>query len=172
MFSLGICFKSLLMLSVKWKFYKILNFVLLISATILFLIMLTVITDNVQDITAYLVALIFLLMIFQAFINLYIVSKNFPYHKLTDARLRWHFTSITINSISFIGMSIFLVFVILKVSERNGDDDIGLIILLVCCSILLMDGFILFCQFIIPTYLKKNNTTLFHSMINSIGENI
>ena len=159
------------MLSVKWKFYKTLNYVLLISATILFLIMLTVITDNMDDITAYLVASIFLFMIIQAFINVYILSKNFPYHKLTGARLRWHFTSVIINSASFIGLFIFMVFVILKAPGGNDTDDVGLVVLLVCSFILLTDGFILFCQFTVPSYLKKNNTNLFHSMINSIGEN-
>ena len=160
------------MLSFKWKFYKILNYFLLISATILFLVMLTVITDNIDDITAYLVAFIFLFMIIQVLINFYIISKNFPYHKLTGATLRWHFTSIIINSASFIGLFIFIVFVIMKVAERNGTDEIGLIILLVCSFVLLIDGFILFCQFTIPSYLTKNNTNLFHSMMNSIGENI
>ena len=159
------------MLSVKWKFYKILNYVLLISATILFLVMLTIITDNITDITAYLVAFIFLFMIIQVLINFYIISKNFPYHKLTGAKLRWHFTSIIFNAASFIGLSIFIIFVIMKVAGRNGTDEIGLIILLVCSFVLLIDGFILFCQFTIPSYLKKNNTNLLHSMINSIGEN-
>jgi hypothetical protein len=60
----------------------------------------------------------------------------------------------------------------MKVAERNGTDNIGLVILLICSFILLIDGFILFCQFTIPTYLKKNNTNLLDSMINSIGENI
>jgi len=160
------------MLSFKWKFYKVLNYVLLISATILFFVMLTIIRDNINDITAYLVAFIFVFMIIQALINFYIISKNFPYHKLTGARLRWHFTSIIINSASFIGLFIFIVFVTMKVAERNGTDNIGLVILSICSFILLIDGFILFCQFTIPTYLKKNNTNLLDSMINSIGENI
>ncbi len=159
------------MLSVKWKIHKILNYVLLISALILFLIMLTVLMDNIDDIVAYLVTCIFLLMIIQALINLYIISKNLPHKILTGSKLKWHVAASIINFIAFLGLFIFLWVVIKKVTGRRDytEDDVGIIILLVCSFIWFIDGFILFCQFTLPAYLKKNSTNLFHSLINSIG---
>ena len=75
------------MLPVKWKIYKILNYVLLLSAIILFIIMLTIVMDNLDDIKAYLVAGVFLLMIIQSLINLYITAKNLPYKILIGSNL-------------------------------------------------------------------------------------
>jgi hypothetical protein len=159
------------MLSVKWKIYKILNYVLLLSAVLLFLVMLTVLLDNMDDIKAYFVTCVFLLIIIQAFINLYVISKNLSYIILTGAKLKWHVTGSIINFIAFLGLLIFLWLVLTKIRER-GDytmGDVGIIILLVCGFICLIDGFILFCQFTLPAYLKKNSTNLSHSLINSIG---
>ena len=159
------------MQTVKWKLYKILNYVLLLSAIILFIIMLTIVMDNLNDIKAYLVAGVFLLMIVQSLINLYIVSKNLPYKILTGSKLKWHVTGAVINFIAFLGLLTFLWFVLQKVTERSNitEDEVGLIILLVCSFIGVIDGFILYCQLTLPAYLKKNSTNLSHSLINSIG---
>ena len=159
------------MLSVKFKIYKILNYVLLLSAIILFILMLTVLMDNLHDIVAYLVTSVFLLMIIQALINLYIIAKNLPDKILTGAKLKWHVTASILNFIAFLGLFIFLWFVVKKLSGRRDftEDDVGIIILLVCSFIWFTDGFILFCQFTVPAYLKKNSTNLSHSLIDSIG---
>lgn len=159
------------MISVKWKIYKILNYVLLLSAIILFIIMLTIVMDNLDDIKAYLVAGVFFMMIIQALINLYIISKNLPHKILTGSKLKWHVTGSVINFIAFLGLLIFLWFVLGKVTVRRNitENEVGLIILLVCGFICLIDGFILYCQFTLPAYLKKNSTNLSHSLINSIG---
>src|SRR5215207_2933668 len=157
------------MLAVKWKIYKILNCVLLVSAAILFLLMLTVLIDNLADIVAYLVTCVFLLMIIQALINLYIISKTFPDKILTGSKLKWHITSAVINFISLLGLFIFLLVVIRKVTARRDRDDIGILIMAVCGFICLIDSFILISQFMLPGYLKKNSTKLFDTLINSIG---
>ena len=159
------------MLSVKWKVYKILNYVLVVFATILFLLMLTIIMDNSDDISAYLVACIFLLMIFQALINLYILSKSFPYHILSGQKLTWHVIAVTLDIISFLGMLAFLIFVIKKTfGRRDQFDDVGTIVFIVCSCIWVLNGFILFSQLTVTFYLRKNSKTLFHTMIDSIGE--
>jgi len=158
------------MLSVKWKIYKILNYVLLVSAAILFIIMLTVLMDNLDDIVAYLLTCVFLLMIIQALINLYIIAKNLPYKTLTGSKLKWHVAASIINFIAFLGLFIFLWFVLKKVTEPvKYTDDVGIIILLVGSFIWFTDGFILFSQFTLPAYLKKNSRNLADSLINSIG---
>ena len=155
---------------VKWKIYKILNYVLLVSAAILFLIMLTVLMDNLDDIKAYLLTCSFLMMIIQALINLYIIAKNLPYKILTGSKLKWHVTASIINFIAFLGLLIFLWFVLEKVTEpAHYTDEVGIIILLVCSFICFIDGFILFCQFTLPAYLKKNSRNMADSLINSIG---
>lgn len=159
------------MLSVKWKIYKILNYVLLVSAAIIFIIMLTVLTDNLDDIVAYLVTCVFLLMIIQALINLYIIAKNLPYKILTGSKLKWHLAASIINFIAFLGLFIFLWFVVKKLAGQRDftEDDVGIVILLVCSFIWFTDAFILFCQFTLPGYLKKNSRNLADSLINSIG---
>lgn len=160
------------MLSVKWKVYKILNYVLIVFATILFLLMLTIIMDNSDDISAYLVACIFLFMIFQALINLYILSKNFPYHILSGPKLTRHVIAVALDIISFLGMLAFLIFVIKKtLGRRDQFDNVGTIVFIVCSCIWVLNGFILFCQLTVTSYLRKNSKTLFHTMIDSIGEN-
>lgn len=159
------------MLSVKWKIYKILNYFLLVSSVLLFIIMLTALMDNLDDIKAYLLTCTFLLMIIQACINLYIIAKNFPYIALNGSKLKWHVTGSIINFLAFLGLFIFLWFVVEKLSERRNftEDDVGIIVLLVCSFVCLIDGFILFCQFTLPAYLKKNSRKLVDSLINSIG---
>ena len=159
------------MLPVKWKIYKILNYVLLLSAIILFIMMLTILMDNIDDIKAYLLTGVFLLMIIQALINLYIASKNLPYNILTGSKLKWHVTGSVLNFIAFTGLLIFLWFVLKKVSGRKNftDDEVGIIILLICSFVGLIDGFILYCQFTLPAYLKRNSTNLSHTLIDSIG---
>ena len=159
------------MLSVKWKIYKILNYVLLVCAVILFLIMLTALMDNIGDPKAYLITCVFLLMIIQALINLYIASKNLPYKELTGSKLRWHVTGSIINFIAFLGLFTFLWFVVERLTEQRNftEDDLGIIILLVCSFIWFTDGFILFCQMTLPAYLKKQSRNLSDSLVNSIG---
>ena len=159
------------MLPVKWKIYKILNYVLLVSAVILFLIMLTVLMDNLDDSKAYLLTCVFLLMVVQSSINLYVAAKNLPDKELTGSKLRWHVTGSIVNFIAFLGLFIFLWFVVEKLAQRRNftEDDVGIIILLVCSFIWFTDGFILFCQMTLPGYLKKNSRNLSDSLVNSIG---
>ena len=163
------------MISIKWKIYKVLNYVLLFIASILFLIICALVFGgNVieRDPTPYFIALGFLIMVSQSIINLHVYSKNFPYKILLGPALTAHIIATVLNFIVFLGLSLITIvgFIIEFGEEKNSNDQTGKLMVALCLFIWLIDTFLLFCQLTINRYLKRNNMDLFTTMIDSIGE--
>ena len=162
------------MIPIKWKVYKILNYVLLVIASILFLIV-CVLTfgGNVveKDPSPYLIALAFLMMIGQCIINLNIFSKNFPDKILSGLSATAHTVATVINFIALLGLTLVTIagFVIEFGNKRNSSDWAGRLMLVVCIFLWLTVFFILLCQLTLNRYLRQKNMDLFTTMIDSIG---
>lgn len=162
------------MLPLRWKLYRVMNFLLLISGAILFLSLIHLIvktSDKEYQVVSSIFSLVFLFTASQAFINLAIMFKTFPDKLLSGAKSRWHVFSMILNVISFSGL-IFAFFSLLsEMSRSNSLDRTGLLIMLLMISVLLiLLFFIFFCQLSLKQYLKLKNTSLINSMIDSIGQ--
>lgn len=162
------------MVPIKWKLYIILNYVLIVIASITFLVICVLIFGgNVieRDPAAYLVALGFLLIVSDCIINLIVYAKNFPHTILSGNPLTMHIISTVLNIIVFLGLSLIsVVGAIIEFGEdRNSADRTGKFILGFCLLLWLLIAFIAFCQVTLARYLKRNNTNIFTTMIDSIG---
>jgi len=167
------------MISLKWKIYRIINYVLLISGAFIFLRFIELATVNPYHLSIVdyyrmmniLVSLIFLLMAVQSIINLVIMAKNFPDKILTGAKNRWHTLATILNGISLS----FMIYGCFGVSFEMADDpdeDGLLILLLIFIALFLSTLFVFICQVTLKRYLQRNSTNLANSMIDSIGTDV
>ena len=160
------------MLSLKWKLYRISNYLLLVSGSIIFLRFLQQsILDPTTNVYAIFFGIILFLMILQSVVNLVIMAKTFPNKPLTMGKYYWHIFATFCNSV------IALAFIYFTVSEVLPDLGkakpyetllfiaLGIFLFLIANSV-----FVLICQLNIKSFLQKNNATLIKSMIDSIGE--
>lgn len=171
MFSLGFQSYSS-MIPLKWKVYRVLNYLLLCCGVIFLLNFLRVIINStdLKFVTLLILSnLLFLFMAVHSLINIIIMSKTFPDKILDPRKTRWHIFSLVLNLISLVGLIITLFSV---VSELNNDYFDGLLIIFVAISILVLSSmFVLTCQFNLRKYLKQKNASLMNSLIDSIGSN-
>jgi len=160
------------MIPLKWKFYRVLNYLLLCCGIIFFLSFLRLIinaTDRRFQNFSLLVSLIFLFMASQSLINIIIMSKTFPDKIPGPNKARWHVFSLVLNLISSIGL---LVCWFTIVSDMGDHYLSGLLVTLAVISILmLLSIFVFICQINLRKYLRQKNESLMNSLIASIGEN-
>ena len=160
------------MIPLKWKFYRVLNYLLLCCGIIFFLSFLRLIinaTDRRFQNFSLLVSLIFLFMASQSLINIIIMSKTFPDKIPGPNKTRWHVFSLVLNLISSIGL---LVCWFTIVSDMGDHYLSGLLVTLAVISILmLLSIFVFICQINLRKYLRQKNESLMNSLIASIGEN-
>ena len=160
------------MIPLKWKFYRVINYLLLCCGIIFFLSFLRLIinaTDRRFQNFSLLVSLIFLFMASQSLINIIIMSKTFPDKIPGPNKARWHVFSLVLNLISSIGL---LVCWFTIVSDMGDHYLSGLLVTFAVISILmLLSIFVFICQINLRKYLRQKNESLMNSLIASIGEN-
>ena len=159
---------------VKWKLYQILNYVMLVIASIIFLIIGALVLggNTVERSPApYLVELGFLIMVTQYIMNLIVYSQNFPHKRLLGKALTMHVIAIVFNFIGFLGLSLITTAgAVIEFGEDNdSEDQTGKLMLGLFLLMWMITAFLLFCQLTLNRYLKRRNTDLFTTMIDSIG---
>ena len=163
------------MLQLKWKLYRVINFLLLFSGAITFLIFirLTVRTTEIEYLlVSLLFSLVFFSIAFQAFINMAIMVKTFPDKLLSVVKNRWHVFAMFLNLISFSGLIFAFFSLMSEIYRSNPFDRTSLLIMFFIISILIfLLLFVFYCQLSLKKYLKLKNTSLINSMIDSIGQN-
>ena len=160
------------MIPLKWKTYRVLNYLLLCCGIILTLNFSRLIISAFDYdflILSILVTLIFLFMASHSLINIFIMAKTFPDKVLDRNKAKWHIFSMVLNLLSLIGL---LIAFFSALAEVTNDYFNGLLIILgVMLLIIFSSLFVLICQFSLRNYLTKKNASLMNSMIDSIGEN-
>ena len=163
------------MLPLKWKLYRIINYLLLFSGAIISLSFIRLIVrtaDNLYLLVTSLFSLAFFFIASQAFINLFIMLKTFPDKLLGGAKSRWHAFSMFLNVISFSGLIFAFFSLISEIYRSNPFERTGLLIMFFIISVLIvLLLYIFYCQLSLKKYLRLKNTSLINSMIDSIGEN-
>jgi hydrogenase-4 membrane subunit HyfE len=158
------------MIPLKWKIYRVLNYLLLCCGIILtlnfFRLMINAF-DRDFLILSISVTLIFLLMASHSLINIFIMSKTFPDKILSPNKTKWHIFSLVLNLLSLIGL---VIVFISALSDISDDFFNGLLIILAVMLVLVLSSlYVLICQFNLRKYLKQKNTSLMNSLIESIG---
>jgi len=160
------------MIALKWKIYRVLNYLLLCCGIILTLNFFRLIINAFdQDflILSILVTLIFLFMTSHSLINIFIMSKTFPDKILNPNKTRWYIFSLVLNLLSLIGL---VIAFFSALSEVNDDFFNGLMIILAVMLILVLSSlYVLICQFNLRKYLRQKNASLMNSLVDSIGNN-
>ena len=160
------------MIPLKWRIYRVLNYLLLCCGIILTLNFSRLIISAFDEdflILSILVTLIFLFMALHSLINIFIMAKTFPDKVLDRNKTKWYIFSLVLNLLSFIGL---VIAFFSALSELTDDYFNGLLIILGVMLILIFSSlFVLICQFNLRNYLNKKNASLMSSMIDSIGEN-
>lgn len=160
------------MIPLKWKIYRVLNYLLLCCGIILTLNFSRLIIsafDAAFLILSMLVTLIFLFMALHALINIFIMAKTFPDKVLDRNKTKWYIFSLVLNLLSLTGL---VIAFFSALSEVSDDYFSGLLIILGVMLILISSSlFVLICQFSLRNHLNKKNASLMNSMIDSIGKN-
>jgi len=163
------------MLTLKWKIYKILNYVLLIYASLIVVLIFISLfgqKDNYEFFGLYMALIPFLFIIFKSIVNLVILSKNFPDKLLMNPIFSWHIVAIITSFLSFIFILLFVIIIFQEEIEnfnKTGSYG-GLFAISIGAVFCLLDGFVLFRQLTVKSYLKKNSSQLMNSLIESIGK--
>lgn len=159
------------MIPVKWKIYRIMNYVLLIGSTFVFVKIFEEGMRSSYEPIAILIALVILFLMIQSIINLAIMTKCFPGKLLTGAKSGWHTFSTIINGISFTGIGYAFVNMLSEIDDYTYSQYKKAIMITILIFILLLAIvlFIFICQLTLKRYLRRTNTDLINSMINSIG---
>lgn len=168
------------MLPLKWRLYKILNYILLAIGLLLtayiFYILFIRRPDQVEiQAAVLLINILFFMMAVHSIINIVMITKLFPNKSLSGSNRSWNTISIIANILSSIGLTITLIGgAIAEFEESSSDvierDPTGKFILLIVLIILLSDLFVLICQFKLSSYLRNNSIDSISSMIDSIGK--
>jgi hypothetical protein len=174
------------MIPLKWKFYRVLNYLLLCCGIIFLLHFLRLIIKGINLIKSgvdlnkmgidlrflnlsILFSLLFLFMASHGLINIIIMSKTFPDKILSRNKNKWHIVSLVLNSISLVGL---IIAFFSLMSELDDNYFAGLLIIFATISVLMLSSmFVLICQFNLRKYLRQKNVLLMNSLVNSIGDN-
>ena len=144
------------MIPLKWKVYRVLNYLLLSCGVLFLLNFLRVIVNSIDlEFVTFLILsnLLFLLMAVHSLINIIIMSKTFPDKILGPNKTRWHIFSMVLNLITVVGLLITLFSVVYAIKNDYFD---GLLIIFVAISILMLSSmFVLSCQFNLRKYLRQ-----------------
>jgi len=160
------------MIPLKWKLYRVSNYLLLVSGSLIFLRFLQAsIFEPTTNIYAISFGIILFLMILQSIINLVIMAKTFPNKLLTLGKYYWHIFATFCNSVIALALIYFTVSEVLPELGKTETYETLLFIALGIFLFLIANSvFVLICQLNIKSYLQKNNATFVKSMIDSIGE--
>jgi hypothetical protein len=174
------------MLPLKWKLYRVLNYLLFCCGIIFFLHFLRLTINGINlfnsgiDLTKsgidlrllYIIILSGILFLFMAaygLINIIIMSKTFPDKILSRNKTRWQIFSQILNMISLAGL---IIGFFAAISEFDDNYFAGLLIMFAAISILMVSSmFVLICQFNLRKYLRQKNASLMNSLVDSIGDN-
>src|SRR5829696_2435954 len=137
------------MIPLKWKIYRVLNYVLLVASSFIFLKIFEDLIRISYDFMAILISLTVLFLIIQSIINLTIMAKAFPGKVLTGAKKGWHLFSTIMNSAAFIGITYAFINMVTEIDDYAYSQYKSLIQITVLIFLLLLAAvlFILICQF-------------------------
>jgi len=172
------------MIPLKWKVYRVLNYLLWGCGIIFFLLFLRLIINGINLIKSgidlnksgfdlrflnisILISLLFLFMASHGLINIIVMSKTFPDKMLSRNKTRWHIFSLILNLISLVGL-IITFFALISEFDNNYFNPLP-IILAAILILMLSSMFVLICQFNLRKYLREKNASLMNSLIGSIG---
>ena len=156
----------------KWKIYRIANYLLLCCSIIIFMFILRLIfnaPNNELQFFAILFSLPFLFMSILSLANIAIMARNFPDKMITGNNHKWHVLSIVLSLLSVAGLLIIFINIVIEI--RNDYFDGLLVMLSILTLLLIISVFVLACQFSIKKYIKTKSMSLMNSWIDSIGNN-
>lgn len=157
---------------IKWKLYRVANYLLLCLSIIIsiFILRIPINARNTYDLVmSLLFGFLFLFMAVYSLVNITIMTKTFPDKLMRRSINRWHVFSIVLNLFSVTGL---LIVCISLLNEIIKDYFEGLLIMLIILLIfLIITSYVLLCQFTLNRYLRRRNTSLMNSLIDSIGNN-
>ena len=155
------------MIPIKWKIYRILNYLLLVSSALLFLRFFELSIRYPYQV-AFLTGLLFFFMLLQSLVNLVVMAKTFPDRILTGVKHRWHIVAIFLNAVSLVGMIYGFFSLLSEIADLP--EEKGLIILLfIIIAFMISLLFVFMCQLTLKRYLHRTSITVIKSMIDSIG---
>lgn len=159
------------MIPLKWRIYRILNYVLLVASALLFLKFFDMAIVAPYSLLSVSTVLLFLCLVIQSIINLAVMANTFPGKLLTGAKGRWHLFSTIINGIAFAGLAYIFFSLLQDIDAVDYSENKALIVtvILVFTLILATALFIFICQLTFKKYLQRIHTSLVNSMIDSIG---
>ena len=119
-----------------------------------------------------LIHLLYLLMSVSPVINIILITKNFPDKALFGSKVTLNVISIILNIVTATGLAIFTIAGFISKFEddhSSSQSKTESIILTILILMTVINLFLLFCQFGLRGYLKKNSVMSIRSMVDSIG---
>ena len=159
------------MLPLKWKIFRVINFIHLFFSFVLFILMLKFIVDSRFSLPESLFVLPIIAIGFNCYLNLHVVRRFFPDKLLPDQVKNFKNVLFILNI--FIALALIGVLIIGAESEfssESSDDISGKIALAVFFLMCIEQIYILILQFQISDFLKDNYRNKIETLIDSIGK--
>ena len=162
-------------MSLKWKIFFALNFILAIPAFVVLLFLIINFSTSYrtsEDNLFFTLALFGLLMITgNGFLNIYVIQRFFPDKLLPVNIKRLNTISLVINFIITAGLLILCIYGALEEFKQSnaGRDTTGKIVLVIFFIVCLIHIITLILQVQLPSLVMRNNHEKMNSLINSIG---
>lgn len=163
-------------MSLKWKIFLALNFIVALPAFVLLLLLIIGLANNSNRNEDYLWGSAFgaglLFVGLNSFLNIILVQRYYP-DKLIPPPVRiTHIILLVLSALTTIGMIILCVYAVMwEFSDNNeGRDFTGKIMLGILILALIIEMITLIMQGGLPALINRNNRKKMDSLINAIGQ--
>lgn len=161
------------MLPLKWKIYRVINYVQLVISSVILIMLFSLAYNSVesQDINWFMIAAVVLLLVISAnIINLVIVYNYFPDKILSRGLKITHWIFLITGSVITIGLLLMAIAGFMEeFLPSNPEDGIGKELVLFFFFFSLLEIYKLSFQFQVESFLKRNYRRSLNSLIESIG---
>ena len=162
------------MLPLSWKLYKAFNYVLLIYASILLLLIATIVSvESLPDDSSFYIFVTGVILILVAsIININIINRFFPDKALSGRATVGHVLSLIFLILTFIGFSLTIYYALkLFYQSRRNNDNASLIFLITMAIVNCLQLYVIILQMQLRRFVRKNNDQTIGRLIDSIGTN-
>jgi len=159
--------------SVKWKTFRVTNYILLLSSLFVIGILVKAALDqgvSYNELNTFIPLISgFSIMSLNSFFNVFMLHKYFPDKKMP----KWTNYLYSLSTIVYtITIAALIFIIIIGLSEEIGSqkkENIGVIVICILFFFLVQGIFVLFCQFRVRKFLERNYQAHVKEMIENIG---
>ncbi len=158
----------------KWKLFRVANFLQLVITLILAgSITFTLISNGTPpDGLGWLLLVIvcLLILIVSNLFNLYLLQRHFPGISLSRGKERSATVLLILSILINIALIVIVVIGIISEVETDTSDNTGVIVIYILSGYILLGIYVMIMQATLPVFIERSNRRLMQELVDKIGE--